>query len=852
MASTTRLIVIFICIGIDVGKTIVSTGLVRESLRSNSHQNDHRTRYIKPLQCGGDDAEFVQHYSQLEFNSLVNKLETHTIYKWNTPVSPHIASRVENLPRSDTEVIQNLQRLLTMNSLHASDTFIETAGGVLSPSASSPCNTHVRHARYEPATPPQGVATSEADLWGWSTQADLYQQLRFPVILVGDGKLGGISATLSALESLILRGFDVHGIVFIQDLANSSNTDVGFSNHLAVREYASRKLKLRSGLGKALFEDPEQSIISLPSLPPFPQPLNQWFLLNETNEKLEAFHKSLQTQWKQYIQEVQDMPSVGKDMLWWPFTQHGKYKDHEAQTNQDDSITLIDGAYGDHFHVIESSKRKTNDISSQCRKVLFDTCASWWTQGIGHGDSSLALTAAAAAGRYGHVIFPDTVHSPAVNLSKLLLGPKGPGYQWANRVFFSDDGSTAMEIALKMGIRKFCFDRKIDFLGSHSSYTKLTVCAQQGCYHGDTLGVMNVAEPNIFNRGQHPWYEAKGLFLDFPMISFRQGKLEIVFSNESKSLDGIDFENISSVYDVEARISTTHYAYYYQNIQRSWEEYERNSSRYVFSSLKDIYFLPINILISHAPLLILNSLVASVILEPLLLGAGGMKFVDPLWQRVLIDIAREKCVPVIFDEVASGLFRLGAMSCREILKANPDIAAYAKVLTGGVVPMSVTLASEDIFSAFLGDSKSNALLHGHSYSAHPVGCAVSIHALETYHESLGCQEVKAMTLFDESRVSLLSELLLVKESMSLGTILAVRVGSDHVDSSRIVQAIIKSLRGRGYFARPLGDVIYLMTSFFATSDQYSNLISSLYDTILDVERNILDRSLTDPKSHNVI
>jgi dethiobiotin synthetase/adenosylmethionine--8-amino-7-oxononanoate aminotransferase len=363
---------------------------------------------------------------------------------------------------------------------------------------------------------------------------------------------------------------------------------------------------------------------------------------------------------------------------------------------------------------------------------------------------------------------------------------------------------------------------------------------------------MNVAEPNIFNRGQHPWYEAKGLFLDFPMISFRQGKLEIVFSNESKSLDGIDFENISSVYDVEARISTTHYAYYYQNIQRSWEEYERNSSRYVFSSLKDIYFLPINILISHAPLLILNSLVASVILEPLLLGAGGMKFVDPLWQRVLIDIAREKCVPVIFDEVASGLFRLGAMSCREILKANPDIAAYAKVLTGGVVPMSVTLASEDIFSAFLGDSKSNALLHGHSYSAHPVGCAVSIHALETYHESLGCQEVKAMTLFDESRVSLLSELLLVKESMSLGTILAVRVGSDHVDSSRIVQAIIKSLRGRGYFARPLGDVIYLMTSFFATSDQYSNLISSLYDTILDVERNILDRSLTDPKSHNVI
>ena len=114
------------------------------------------------------------------------------------------------------------------------------------------------------------------------------------------------------------------------------------------------------------------------------------------------------------------------------------------------------------------------------------------------------------------------------------------------------------------------------------------------------------------------------------------------------------------------------------------------------------------------------SLIASVVIEPILLGAGGMKFVDPLWQRALMDVARSKSVPVIFDEIAAGLYRLGVASCREILKSDPDIASYAKLLTGGLVPMSVTLASDDVFSTFLGDSKAEALLHGHSYTGNIV------------------------------------------------------------------------------------------------------------------------------------
>lgn len=87
-------------------------------------------------------------------------------------------------------------------------------------------------------------------------------------------------------------------------------------------------------------------------------------------------------------------------------------------------------------------------------------------------------------------------------------------------------------------------------------------------------------------------------------------------------------------------------------------------------------------------------------------------------------VCKERRIPVIADEVFTGLWRLGQVSAMSMLGREPDIACFAKLLTGGTVPMSVTLASEDVFNAFDGDSKAEALLHGHSYTAHPIGCQV--------------------------------------------------------------------------------------------------------------------------------
>ena len=194
----------------DVGKTVITAGLVRACRGlSGAH-------YIKPLQCGGSDQNFVKRQAPTETISAT------TLFEWESPTSPHAASRKENLPVSDEQVVTALEGCL--DNLRADNPhlpcWIETAGGVLSPSSSSPMNKQSRHASNDSG-------------WGWMTQGDLYRCFKseMDVVMIGDGRLGGISATLSALESLLSRGYNVTGLVLIE---------AGYSNQNAIREYASR------------------------------------------------------------------------------------------------------------------------------------------------------------------------------------------------------------------------------------------------------------------------------------------------------------------------------------------------------------------------------------------------------------------------------------------------------------------------------------------------------------------------------------------------------------------------------------------------------------------------------------
>ena len=148
----------------DVGKTVITAGLIRAS--------GNAAHYIKPLQCGGSDQRFVEKHAKVASAT--------TLFEWETPASPHYAARVENKPISDRQVVTSLKECL--ESLDGPVTWIETAGGVMSPSSSSPDNNSPHHARDKELS------------WGWVPQADLYQEFSsaMSAVLIGDGRLGGI------------------------------------------------------------------------------------------------------------------------------------------------------------------------------------------------------------------------------------------------------------------------------------------------------------------------------------------------------------------------------------------------------------------------------------------------------------------------------------------------------------------------------------------------------------------------------------------------------------------------------------------------------------------------------------
>jgi dethiobiotin synthetase/adenosylmethionine--8-amino-7-oxononanoate aminotransferase len=138
-----------------------------------------------------------------------------------------------------------------------------------------------------------------------------------------------------------------------------------------------------------------------------------------------------------------------------------------------------------------------------------------------------------------------------------------------------------MEVAIKMGMKKFMYDReaigKEDLEGA-----KLTVCAQKDCYHGDTLGVMDVAEPSIFNEGQHPWYEPKGLFLSYPTVRYVNGTIGVSpLAGSGCPADAATFNDIDAVLDMDERISSDLYTHYCEQIEKEWDIYEKEANRYV-------------------------------------------------------------------------------------------------------------------------------------------------------------------------------------------------------------------------------------------------------------------------------
>ncbi|RLN15115.1 hypothetical protein BBO99_00003550 [Phytophthora kernoviae] len=707
--------------------------------------NGGRVEYIKPLQTGTDDelpgsfpgdASFVTKHAILA-NKKQGALECSTLFSWKTPVSPHLAAQMEGHTITDEKLLEllsdKLKAVNTVNGEKGSNSLVlvETAGGVCSPSASM------------------------------RPQVDVYRGLRLPVVLVGDGKLGGISTTMSALETLLIRGYDVAAICLIEQ--------DGLDNKEALEPRASE-------LGIPIF--------SMNAVPPMPEPLDKWFaehddMFVDVNKTLKAFHQKR-------LQSFKNMGERAEQIFWWPFTQH----------KSAGGLSMIDSAHGDEFSVFRPG---SNTVEPQ-----FDACASWWTQGVGHGNAKMATSLAYAAGRYGHVMFPENAHEPALQLSERLLETVGKG--WASRVYFSDDGSTAVEVALKMAFRKFVLDHGLDY----STFTsdgpaKMVTLAQANCYHGDTLGVMNVAEKSVFNAKQHPWYRPEGVFLKVPTIALREGEYVISIDPE-----------IAGNGSVEEKLADLNAAF----------DASRDKS-----DLAGVYRKHVARMIDDTEAMEGNIRVGSALIEPVLMGSGGMFLVDPLYQRMLVQECRARKIPVIYDEVFSGWWRLGSQSARDLLGINPDISCYAKLLTGGVVPMAVTLASEEVFNTFYADSKGDALLHGHSFTAYPMGCAAAVTALDMYqifNNASGPSKDVTRGYWDVDALTELSTRPYIARTFAIGTVACVELASETAGyASTEAAELIQVLRKNGVYARSLGNVLYMMCSPLTTQEDCNKYLATL-------------------------
>ncbi|KAK1391594.1 hypothetical protein POM88_010650 [Heracleum sosnowskyi] len=650
----------------------------------------------------------------------VSELICKTMYAWRDPVSPHLAAERENAVVADKDLLEMLEKCLSIGSEEGSResgedevgvfSLIETAGGVASPGPSG------------------------------SLQCDLYRPFRLPALLVGDGRLGGISSTISAYESLKLRGYDVVAVVL---------EDQGLVNDVPLLSYLRNRVP----------------VLVLPPIPAdMSDNLMAWF--DESYSVFGSLKEVMLSSFLERMQRLHNMPKKALEVFWWPFTQH--------KLVPEDTVTVIDSRCGENFSV---HKVKQQDVMIQ----QFDACASWWTQGP---DATLQIELARdmgyTAARFGHVMFPKNVYEPVLKCAELLL--EGVGKGWASRAYFSDNGSTAIEIALKMAFRKFLFDHEEHMASRGSDMTgtrvELKVLALKGSYHGDTLGAMEAQSPSAYTGFlQQPWYSGRGYFLDPPLVHICDGTWRLSLPDRLQSYDGevadMFFGSRDEIFR-KSRDDSSLARVYASHISEELQVYSGDN---------------------------LSAHIGALILEPVIQGAGGMKMIDPLFQRVLVKECQYRKIPVIFDEVFTGFWRLGAESAAELLLCKPDIACFAKLMTGGIIPLAATLATEAVFDAFVGDSKLKALLHGHSYSAHALGCAAASKSINWFKDrqtnhNLNPEGSSLRELWNMELVHQISLHPVVQRVVALGTLCALELRAEGCNAgyaSEYASTLLKKL-----------------------------------------------------------
>lgn len=392
------------------------------------------------------------------------------------------------------------------------------------------------------------------------------------------------------------------------------------------------------------------------------------------------------------------------------------------------------------FPALPISSGKGSLLMDENGKTYIDAISSWWVNLHGHSHPYIAEKVHRQMQKLEHVLFAGFTHEPAVELCE-KLSVYLPSNQ--AKFFFSGDGSSAVEIALKMSIQYW----------KNKGLNKTRFIAIDGAYHGETFGAMSAGARSIFSA---PFTE---LLFECTHIPFPK--------DEKKAIDNLK------------------------------KEIQKND-------------------------------VAAFIFEPLVQGAAGMRMYSPDVLDKLMHICKDAGILCIADEVMTGFGRTGTTFAMNQVSTEPDFICLSKGLSGGTLPISLTTCSLDIYKAFLDDGIQKAFLHGHSFTANPIGCAAAIASLELL-EKEECQ--KAIKNIQKCHINFskkITGLSIIKEVRQTGTILAIELNSETSGyASGIEKNLYKEFLDAGIIIRPLGNVIYILPPYCITSNE----LDKIYDVI---------------------
>ncbi len=419
-----------------------------------------------------------------------------------------------------------------------------------------------------------------------------------------------------------------------------------------------------------------------------------------------------------------ELLKLDREYLWHPYTSFTKPSD----------VFPVRGAQGVYIELSDGRK-------------LIDGISSWWSvlHGYNHPEINKAITD--QVNQFSHVMFAGLTHEPAATLAKKLVEITPDGL---NKVFFSDSGSVAVEVALKMAIQ---------YWYSQGQAQRTLFVALKNGYHGDTFGAMGVCDPH---SGMHHLFHqsiSRHLFAEAPSCTF------------DEKWDERCFTGISTL------------------IQRNRQK------------------------------------IAAVVLEPIVQGAGGMRFYSPTYLQRVREICDEMEVLLIADEIATGFGRTGKLFACEHAGISPDILCVGKALTGGYITLAATLCNDKVSNGICRGSK-GIFMHGPTYMANPLACAAANASIDLLLKNNWQQNVAAIEQQLKTELEPCRALAAVADVRVLGAIGVVEL-KENVDLASLQPQFIE----QGIWLRPFGKLVYVMPPFIISKQELQKLTIGIFNVI---------------------